>query len=255
MARFSRLAAARKSLLLSLQNVYETLAVSAGALVEAGQGKLTPASCDARLEAWSARVIRQSEIEVTVSGRERIEVGRAYVIMSNHQSHMDVPVLYHVLGGSVRMVAKKELFALPLFGRAMREAGFISVDRENRQSAIANLEQAKDHLAGGTHIWIAPEGTRSTNGELLPFKKGGFVLALETGAAILPITLRGTRDVLPAKGLVSQRGIPVHVTIHAPIETAPFKAMPGKQGREALVAAVRSSIARSLNENPDATPP
>ena len=113
---------------------------------------------------------------------------------------------------------------MPIFGRALRDSGMIEVDRGNRQRAIASLAAAKEQLEAGTHIWIAPEGTRSETGELLPFKKGGFVLALDMEAPILPITIKGTRDVLPSHGMFSRRGVEVHVTIHPPIETSEFAA-------------------------------
>lgn len=235
-----------KSLLLSLANVYETLAVSAPTVLDAVRGRLSRDVCDARLAAWAERVMRHTRMQVDVRGRENLERGRTYVVMSNHQSHMDVPVLYWVLGPNMRMVAKKELFELPVFGRAIREAGFVCVDRQNHERAIASLADAKQHLASGAHIWIAPEGTRSATGALLPFKKGGFVLALETGAPVLPITISGTREVLRARGLRSRRGVSVRVVIHPAIETARFTSMDRKEGRDALIAEVRGAIEAAL---------
>jgi len=235
-----------KSLFLSLRNVYETLAVSARTVVDAARGRLTRKVCDERLEAWSSRVVRNAEIVLTVRGRENLAPGKTYVIMSNHQSHYDVGVLYYMLGANIRMVAKKELFDLPIFGRALHEAGFISVDRKNRRSAIKSLDAAKLHLEGGTHIWIAPEGTRSPTGELMPFKKGGFMIALASGAPILPITIRGTRDILRAKGMRSRRGAEVTVTIHAPIDIARFGDGDRKKQRDDLIEEVRRVIASAL---------
>lgn len=258
----SPVSSSRKSVVLSLRNAYEALAVSVPTVVDGVRGRLTQRSCDERLEGFAANVMRNAEIAVSVRGRENLagsqssrgglDAGsRTYVVMSNHQSHYDVPVLYYVLGGRMRMVAKKELFALPLFGRAMRDAGMIEVDRGNRQRALASLAAAKAQLAAGTHIFIAPEGTRSESGELLPFKKGGFVLALDMEAPILPITIKGTRDVLPSHGMFSRKGVEVHVTIHAPIETSPFVARSAtktdaKAARDALMNEVRLAIASAL---------
>lgn len=236
----------RKSLLLSLRNVYETLAVSAPTVVDALRGRITREVCDARIEAWASHVVRNAEMMVTVHGRDHMEPGRTYVLMSNHQSHYDVPVLYYVLGTNIRMVAKKELFDLPVFGRAIREAGFIEVDRKNHERAIESLKEAKRHLESGTHIWIAPEGTRSETGRLGDFKRGGFVIAQDMGAPILPITIQGTRDVLRAHGMRSRRGVEVHVTIHAPIETSAYASMDRKRARDALLAEVRESIGSAL---------
>lgn len=235
--------------MLSLRNAYEALAVSAPTVMDAARGRLSARDCDERLERFAAHVMRNAEIAVTVRGRESLErfgEKRAFVVMSNHQSHYDVPVLYYVLGGNMRMVAKKELFALPLFGRAIREAGMIEVDRGNRERAIASLESAKERLATGTNIWIAPEGTRSPTGELLPFKKGGFVLALDMDAPVLPVTIQGTRQVLPAKGLRSRHGVEVHVTIHPVIETKGLAALDRKAARESLMSDVRRAIASAL---------
>lgn len=237
---------AGKSLLLSLRNVYETLYVSAPTVVEAARGTLSRATIEDRIEAWASRVIRNAEILLTVRGRENIERGKTYVVMSNHQSHYDVPVLYYVLGPKMRMVAKKELFGLPVFGRAIRSAGFVEVDRQNREKAITSLEDAKRQLEAGTNIWIAPEGTRSPTGELLPFKKGGFMLAMATGAPILPISIQGTREVLRAKGMRSRPGVEVSVTIHPPIDPSRFGGADVKAARDALMAEVRRTIESAL---------
>jgi 1-acyl-sn-glycerol-3-phosphate acyltransferase len=117
------------------------------------------------------------------------------------------------------MVTKRELFRVPLWGRAMQLAGFVAVDRDNHDSALRSMDHAAKALRDGTDIWIAPEGTRSRDGELGPFRKGGFHLALSCGARILPVTLVGTRDVLPAKGRHVQSGVRVVVTVHPPISS------------------------------------
>ncbi len=254
--------------MLSLRNAYEALAVSAPTVLDAARGRLTQRDCDERLERFAAHVMRNAQIVVSVRGREHLAgaqsslggtdakrpVGGTYVVMSNHQSHYDVPVLYYVLGGRMRMVAKTELFAVPLFGRALRASGMIEVDYGNRQSAVASLATARKELERGTHIWVAPEGTRSESGELMPFAKGGFVLALDLKAPILPVTIKGTRDVLPAHGLLSRRDVEVHVTIHPPIDTSPFTARmestragtDAKSAREELMTEVRTAIGSAL---------
>lgn len=260
---------ARKSLLLSLRNVYETLAVSAPTVVDAARGRLTKQVCDARLERWASCVVRNAEMMITVHGREHIENGSlspgtlrededddeveakprpTYVVMSNHQSHYDIAVLYYVLGANLRMVAKKELFDLPLFGRAIREAGFIEVDRRDTERAIRSLDGAKEFIARGTHLWIAPEGTRSPTGKLMPFKKGGFMIAMAMGAPILPITIRGTRESLPAKGMLSKAGMEIHVTIHPPIPvpSTPSTTKAQRAARDALIHDVRAAIESAL---------
>jgi 1-acyl-sn-glycerol-3-phosphate acyltransferase len=238
--------AERKSLALSLQNVYETLAISWPTVVDATLGRVTKAACDDRLERWASNIVANANVDLHVHGREHLVPGVTYVVMSNHQSLYDIPVLFHVIGKDLRMVTKTELFKVPVFGPAMAAAGFIEIDRSNRQRAIESLAVAQKKLAQGTHVWIAPEGTRSRTGALLPFKKGGFALALETKLPILPVTLRGTRDILRAKGVRSVHGARVDVTLHAPLDPAKYEALGMKPGREALMADVRAALESAL---------
>lgn len=234
-----------KSLALSLRNIYETLAISFPTVVEALQGRVTKQVCDDRLARWARNIVDNAAVELEVVGRENLRHGETYLIMSNHQSLYDIPVLFHVVGSNVRMITKQELFGVPVFGPALEAARFISIDRSNRHAAIKSLQEARDLLASGTHVWIAPEGTRSRTGELLPFKKGAFYLAFEAGLPILPVTLRGTRDALPAKGVRSTAGARVRVTIHAHIDPRPYAAR-GKRGRDELMAEVRSTLESAL---------
>jgi 1-acyl-sn-glycerol-3-phosphate acyltransferase len=221
------------------------LAVCLPTVVEAVQGRVTKQVCDERLERWSRHVVENAHMHLDVTGREHVQPGHTYLVMSNHQSLYDVPVLFHVIGPNVRMIAKKELFSVPLFGPALAAGGFISIDREDRKRAIASLQRARDLLESGTHVWISPEGTRSRSGELLPFKKGAFYLALEAQLPILPVTIAGTRDALPADGLRSTAGASVRVTLHAPIYTRPF-AEHGKKGRDELMTVVHDALERGL---------
>jgi 1-acyl-sn-glycerol-3-phosphate acyltransferase len=221
------------------------LAICVPTVVEAVQGRVTKPVCDDRLERWSRHVVENSHMELEVVGRENLHPSQTYLVMSNHQSLYDVPVLFQVIGGNIRMIAKKELFDVPIFGGAIAAAGFVSIDRENRLAAIESLQRARDLLASGTHVWIAPEGTRSRSGDLLPFKKGAFYLALEAALPILPVTLKGTRNVLPAHGVRSSPGARVRVTIHPKIETGAYAAR-DKEGREELMSEVRRALERGL---------
>lgn len=234
------------SLRLSLLNIYETLAISFPTMIEAFQGRVTKAMCDVRLERWARNIVQNAGIQLEVAGREHLERGRTYLVMSNHQSLYDIPVLFVVVGPNIRMITKQELFRVPIFGKALEAGGFISIDRTNRNSAIRSLEHARALLASGTHVWIAPEGTRSKTGELLPFKKGGFNLALEAGLRILPVTLRGTRDILPAKGTRSMAHAHVRATIHAPIDASAYAAKGLKKGRDDLMRDVRAALESGL---------
>ncbi len=234
------------SLLLSLQVAYETLRISVPTVADGALGRVTKEACDARLAEWAESVLARTDMGVEIVGRDNLRPGATYLVMSNHQSHYDIPVLFHVIGPNLRMITKAELFRIPVWGAAMRNAGFIAIDRSNRHSALASLGRARASLAAGVHIWIAPEGTRSRTGELLPFKKGGFALALDAALPILPVAIRGTRDALRADGFRSRRGARVRVTLLPSIDPGRYAAVEPRAARELLMADVRAAIASAL---------
>ena len=123
------------------------------------------------------------------------------------------------------MVAKAELFKVPVWGRAMRAAGFVRVTRSgDRAEAMAAMRECGEALARGVNVWLAPEGTRSIDGSIAKFKKGGFMLARDTGADIVPVAIDGSRDILPKNTSIFQRGARVKVTFGAPIAVAGARA-------------------------------
>ena len=195
----------------------QTFKISAAAIANAVTGRLTPEWVDAHLDAWSREVVGFAGVDLTVEGT--VDWSRSYVLMSNHQSHFDIPILYRAIEGRrMRMVTKTELFKIPVFSRAMRVAQMVEVDRSNRERAIASLRAAGELIRSGVNVWIAPEGTRSKTGQLGRLKKGGFMLATETGTPILPIALAGTHQILPPGSISVRRGVRVKVTFGAPIE-------------------------------------
>lgn len=220
----------------------ETLRISLPTLVEAARGTVSSRVCDERLDSWSRRLLEQAGLRLDVTGRENLTEGEGYVVMSNHQSHYDIPVLFQALRIPMRMVAKKEIFQIPFMAGAMRAAGFVEVDRKNRVSAIQTLSAASQKLHQTMSIWIAPEGTRSKTGHLGPFKKGGFHLALQTGMRILPVSIDGTRRTLPSGGLTVRRGNTAKVTIGAPIDAQSY----GTARLGELIRAVRAAIEAPL---------
>ncbi len=200
---------------------YHTLRICIPTVVQSALGTLTTPTCDARLDSWSRAIVRFAKITIDVQGLEHAPLEESFVVMSNHQSHYDIPVLFQALRPRrLRMVAKSELFRLPIWTGAMRAAGFVEVNRQNRISAMRSLDRARDAIVSGTSIWIAPEGTRSPDGELGSFKKGGFHLAAGAGARILPVSVEGTRRILPAKGTRVHNGEHVRVVVHEPIRTS-----------------------------------
>jgi 1-acyl-sn-glycerol-3-phosphate acyltransferase len=222
--------------------ILATLRISLPTVWQGLRGTLSPEICDQRLERWSASIVARASIQLTVEGLEQAAAGESFVLMSNHQSLYDVPVIYQVLHRRIRMVAKQELFRVPIWGKAMQRAGFIALDRTRRERSRQTLLASADILHSGTSIWIAPEGTRSRDGALGPFRKGGFHLALQSGCRILPITIIGTRGVLPAKGAHINDGCSVHVVVHPPIDARDY----GEARRDQLIEAVRGAIASAL---------
>jgi 1-acyl-sn-glycerol-3-phosphate acyltransferase len=206
---------------LSFRTLSEVARIAAPTVVEALAGRGDRATQDRRLHAFGARFIELARVQLDVVGAARVPLDRAYVYMSNHQSHTDIPVLYATVPSStLRMVAKAELFRIPGLGRAMRASDFIEVDRKDHARAVASLKRAASLIDDGVSVWIAPEGTRSATGELGPFKKGGFHLAQDTGTPIVPVAIQGTRALLPPGGSRIRSGQRVRVEYGAPIATA-----------------------------------
>jgi 1-acyl-sn-glycerol-3-phosphate acyltransferase len=223
-----------------VRSISATLRISISTVVDVHRGRYRRPVADARLRWWSERLLALVGLRCRVVDPHavRFAPGRPTILMSNHQSLYDIPVLFHVLPGSIRMLTKKELFRVPIWGRGLRAGEFVSIDRGNHQQALRDLAAAREKMADGIVLWIAPEGTRSRDGRLGPLKKGGFMLALEVGATIVPIGIRGTRDVLPPKTLRFHLGRSVEVHLGAPIDTSTY----GPDGREALMAEVERRL-------------
>lgn len=206
------------SILDSLRVVGAMARVTAPSLLDIARGDLRREVVDERTRWFGRRVVELLEVRLHASGAERVPPGRAYVYMSNHQSHLDIPMLYATLPSpTIRMLGKKELFQIPLWGRGLRAAEFIEVDRSNHAAAVKSIEYAKRLVRDGVSIYLAPEGTRSRDGKVGPLKKGGFHLAIETGTPIVPVAIRGTIDILPRGARSARLGRDVSVTIGAPI--------------------------------------
>ena len=190
---------------------------------------------------WGRACLRIAGVPIVVEGLENMVGGERYVIMANHESSLDIVVLLTALPASVelRFLAKKSLFSIPFLGWAMKAAGFIPVDREDRSTAAATLNQTLDEVARGGSPLVFPEETWTTDGRLLPFARGGFLVALKSGLPILPVGLEGPRLILPPnEGVV--RPQPVIVRIGEPIPTAGL----GVSSRRDLMDRTRREIDR-----------
>ncbi len=165
-------------------------------------GRWLPRFCNQRVAPGWCRFIAAIALSATqVNGRANLVPGQSYIVVANHQSHFDILALYGSLGLDLRWVMKQELRKIPVFGRAAEELGHIYVDRRNRQRAREQMAAARKGFRPGTSVLFFPEGTRSDNGELLPFKSGAFAMAKQLELPILPVALSGTRDIAPARSL------------------------------------------------------
>jgi 1-acyl-sn-glycerol-3-phosphate acyltransferase len=191
---------------------------------------------------WVVRVgMRLSGVRIAIIGRDRLDPKQTYIFMSNHASDLDPPLLIPLLPRRTSVLVKKELFRTPVLGFAMRAARLVAVDRRNRDAAIASVRAAAEVIRSGLNMTIFPEGTRSRDGRLLPFKKGPFYLALETGCPIVPVTILGTFEILPkGRFLMQPEKAVAQIVFHEPLWPKDF------EDRDALIAAVRDSIASSL---------
>ena len=166
---------------------------------------------------WSGWILAALGIPLQITGRDRIDPARTYVLMSNHQSVFDIFALFRGVDVPLRMVAKRELFWIPILGWSMWMCGFIPIDRSNRERAIRSLDRAAGKIRAGVSVLVFPEGTRSRDGTLQPFKKGGFMLALEAGVPVIPVVVLGT-DRIMEKGSLEVGHAEVEVRIGRPIE-------------------------------------
>lgn len=188
----------------------------------------------------SRRLLKAIRLTYTIHDPHHLTLdpSRCYIVMCNHSSHYDIPLSFLASPGSLRMIAKKELFKVPIWGQAMRKAEFLSIDRDDSGEAKKVLDLAKEKMKSGIVIWIAPEGTRSKTGLLQPFKKGGFMLAYQTDAIIIPIGIRGSFNLLPPKTLDFH--VHEHASVHigTPIDTLNYKI----KDRALLMKVVENSI-------------
>lgn len=166
---------------------------------------------------WTRVILAIGGVAVKVRGLSQLDPKRQYVFMVNHQSHIDIPVLVQSLRAfQLRWIAKRELLWVPFFGWAMWAAKHITVDRSDRFDALGGLKKATEQMKGGISLVFFPEGTRSSDGSLLPFKRGGLLLAVKTRTPIVPITISGSSAILP-KGDWRIRGGEIEVTVGAPV--------------------------------------
>ncbi|MBU5638396.1 1-acyl-sn-glycerol-3-phosphate acyltransferase [Geomonas sp. Red69] len=188
--------------------------------------------------AWSLGSLWAAGIKLEVEGLEMVPTEGPVIYMGNHQGNFDILALTRAIPRLFSWVAKEELFRVPVFGAAMRRAGYIPLDRSDGRKALKSMNQAAQRIAAGASVVIFPEGTRTKDGNLLPFKRGAFMLAARAGVPIVPFTINGSRAINPRNRLELRPGT-IRISFAAPIEVA------GVPEAE-LLERVRSAIAANL---------
>jgi len=188
-------------------------------------------------------VCRMLGVRVTIHGRELVEEGGPYIFTPNHQAHIDIAALIGHLPGQNRFASKKELFDEPMLGSVMRTLGMLPVDRDDPMKSIDVLNRA---VAQGHSIVIFPEGTRSHDGNLLPFKKGAFVAAIEMGRPVVPVIVKGSQRVMPKGGYLSIRPGDIEIVVKPPISTSGLDYEDRDRLREAVHAIIAEEFSRPM---------
>lgn len=200
------------------------------------------------IDGWSRAWLRAAGVDLTVLGAERLDTNRSYVVVANHSSALDIMACFLGVPLPIRFLAKKELFGVPLLAPAMRAIGIIEVDRQARVAVHEQInQQVKELVAGGRSVIIFPEGTRTRDGALGPFKKGAFTIAVRSGLPVLPVTIHGGYAAWPpGSGLV--RGGPMTVIIDEPIETEGLSVTQTSEVRDRVHAIIRERL-ESLSQS------
>ncbi len=190
---------------------------------------------------WGRVALWANGVKVKVSGLENLKGKGPYIFMSNHQGSYDIFALLGHLPFQFKWLAKKELFSIPFFGWTMAAAGYISIDRKGTRETVEAMNEAARRIREGMSVVIFPEGSRSQNGTIQPFKKGGFTLAIKSRVPIVPVAIDGSRTIMPKDSLKISPG-EIRIQLGSPIETDNLLL----KDRELLMAKVRERISQNL---------
>lgn len=191
--------------------------------------------------AWARGVLLVCGVRVRLNGLAHVEPEKHYVFISNHQSYIDIPIIFVYIPGQFRIMAKATLFPIPFLGWHLRRTGHLPIGRRNPRADARRLLQAVGYIREGLSVVVFPEGGRSVSGDLEEFKTGIFLAALKMGAPIIPVTIRGSRAVLSPRSWNIRPGR-VEVTLDPPVATAPL----AKEQLDQLVAQVRARMEKNL---------
>ena len=192
---------------------------------------------------WAKTLLLLCNTKVKVIGEENLLSWQPQILMANHQSDFDILISLAFIPVQFRWIAKKELFTIPVFGAAMRSAGYIEIDRSNREKAIRSIDEAALSIRRGKSIMTFPEGTRSRDGEINAFKQGPFHLAIKSGVPIIPVSIIGSGSIMPKRSLRIKPG-QIKMVIGKPIEVVRFNL----ERRQELMEKVRNEIIKNYNE-------
>ncbi len=193
---------------------------------------------------WSRLVLWIFNVKVEVVGKENVDFGRNYIYISNHASAMDIPALICGIPDQIRFLAKQELGKIPLWGWLLKYGGYILIDRRNPKRAMRSVQRAIEKIKSGVSVLVFAEGTRSFDGKLLPFKRGGFMLAIRAKTPVVPVTIIGSHEIMRKHKLEINPGT-IKILLDKPIVVDEFD---GREGEEKLMELTREVINRNLSE-------
>jgi len=190
---------------------------------------------------WSRASLALAGVTLTVTGQDRVPTEGPVIYMGNHQGNFDILALTLAIPRRFSWLAKEELFRVPFFGAAMRRAGYIPLDRSDGRRAVKSIEEAAGRIREGVGVVVFPEGTRTHDGSLLPFKKGGFILASRAGVPVVPFTINGSMNINPRNRFELYPGV-ISIAFADPV----LPAGTGNRDRETLLEQVRAAITGGL---------
>jgi 1-acyl-sn-glycerol-3-phosphate acyltransferase len=190
---------------------------------------------------WGRVALWANRVKVRVEGMENLKGEGPYIFMSNHQGSYDIFALLGHLPFQFKWLVKKELFSIPFFGWTMAAAGYISIDREGTRETVEAMNKAADRIRDGMSVVIFPEGSRSPDGKIQDFKKGGFTLAIKSKVPVVPLALTGSREIMPKQRLTAASG-EIKIRVGHPIETIQYS----MKDRKDLMEKVKETILKNF---------
>jgi len=233
-----------------IKSLYSVLKISRDTISISQKNKLTRTWVNHRIYDWAKEIIGYTKANWRVINPNNIapKHGQPTIIMCNHASLYDIPFTYLAFPNeTIRMLAKKELQKIPFFGKTIELGGHLFIDRQNRQQAINNLNNMRKFLADDVVMWMAPEGTRSADGKLAPFKKGGFITAIQAQATIIPLVIRGANLILPARSLNFSLNQNVDIIDGQPVDASEYTL----EQKNELINLVHNSMQSMLDQKND----